>query len=226
MEISINAYLLNLLSSFRTFIDHSERRIIKSSGKDSSVYKSFKSITKELYDNRFEYRFLYKLRNYAQHFNLPLGSIDVNSKVDEFDKSKVLHFFSIVFNKSKLLDYDGWGNTLKKELVQLSDYFPVSNLFDELLHCMAAINTTIINAQYSDIHNSLSVLHQLLAHNNGSFCEFIQDIDYYDQEHKPGDIINFTVEVVPIYLLKMATAYNSENIFNNNHIFFKEFVDL
>lgn len=44
MMLDLNRYLLNYLTAFRTFLDHSETNLKKKYGKDSSQVKNFKGI--------------------------------------------------------------------------------------------------------------------------------------------------------------------------------------
>jgi hypothetical protein len=71
----MNARLLNFLSAFRLFLDHSETRLKRQYGDSSGVVATFKQACSRSYDEVFAYRFLYKLRNYVQHCGLPLGDI-------------------------------------------------------------------------------------------------------------------------------------------------------
>jgi len=75
IKIEINRILLNYLSSFRMLIDHSERLIKKRFGKDSKDFLKFKKTLKNIYDNHFEYRFIYKLRNFCQHCGIPVTDL-------------------------------------------------------------------------------------------------------------------------------------------------------
>ena len=61
--LDINRYLLNFLSSVRTFLDHTETKLKTVYGSNSVQVNKFKKKCSVEYDSNFSYRFLYKLRN-------------------------------------------------------------------------------------------------------------------------------------------------------------------
>ena len=79
MVLNINRFLLNFLSSVRTFLDHSETELKRNYGNSADILKRFKEICSESYDNCFSYRFLSRLRNYSQHCNMPIGKLTLHS---------------------------------------------------------------------------------------------------------------------------------------------------
>ena len=72
--VDLSRRLLNYLSAVRMFTDQSESTIKREFGSSSERFQRYKEYESELYDSSFAYRFLYKLRNYAQHLGLPLDS--------------------------------------------------------------------------------------------------------------------------------------------------------
>ena len=72
-----NWQLANYLASIRFFLDFTETRVKRRFGKTSQQAQSFKRACSSAFDNTFAYRFLYKLRNYAQHCGLPVGPLDI-----------------------------------------------------------------------------------------------------------------------------------------------------
>src|SRR5205823_3022484 len=65
--LGLNRHLLNFLASIRAFLDHSETALIRRYGKGSAEFDAFRLAKAREYDEHFAYRFLYALRNYAQH---------------------------------------------------------------------------------------------------------------------------------------------------------------
>jgi len=132
--IDLNRHILNCLFSFRTYLDHTETRLKKKFGKKSKEIMSFKQLTSNCFDNYFSYRFLYKLRNYAQHCGLPTGSITFN----ENENGKNLR---IEFSRDDLLEkYDSWGEHVKPDLEKQDPKFNLIPLLDELVNHMDLIN--------------------------------------------------------------------------------------
>lgn len=109
-----NRFLFNYLSSARTYLDHSEKYLKNKYGNNSTQFNSFKSYTSSLFDNFFEYRFIYKLRNYAQHCGLPINSITFS--VDNKDLLKRTINLNPLFLKSELKkNYKEWGQKINED---------------------------------------------------------------------------------------------------------------
>ncbi len=116
-----NRHLLNVLTSLRTFLDHAETRLKRTYGKGSAEVAEFKRATSQEYDRRFAYRFLYRLRNYAQHCGLPVGRFSLGSEVlesaGEEPDPPTRETLAIYFAREQLLtDFDDWGNQVEQEL--------------------------------------------------------------------------------------------------------------
>jgi len=81
MIFNLNRLMLNFLSAFRTFLDHTQTNLDRTYGKESENFKIFKKTRSSYYDNYFSYRFLDKLRNYSQHMGMPITGIDTSSEL-------------------------------------------------------------------------------------------------------------------------------------------------
>jgi len=135
-----NRLLLNLLSSGRTLVDHLETFLKRKYGKDSAEALRFKAKTAEIFDLNFEYRFIYKLRNYAQHcgFPLTLFTLDTHNK-REGDFLRVEVLFKPLFKRDELLSkYKEWGPA-KSGLESQEESFPVMWTIGGYYECMDAI---------------------------------------------------------------------------------------
>src|SRR5437763_8220967 len=63
--------VLNWLTATRLFLDHHLAKFADDYGKDSEQRKQLQAAISNEYDNCMAYRFLYKLRDYAQHCGFP-----------------------------------------------------------------------------------------------------------------------------------------------------------
>ena len=132
--MDLNRHILNCLFSFRTYLDHMEYNLKKKFGESSNEYIYFKNLTSKSFDQNFSYRFLYKLRNYAQHCGLPTGDI----KFNESFKGKSLE---IKFSRDDLINkYNSWGKFVKPDLMNQKPEFDVTPLLDELMKQIKSIN--------------------------------------------------------------------------------------
>ena len=102
--LELNRRLSNYLSSFRLFLDFSEARLKRRYGKTSTEAQQFKRVCAGVYDTSFAYRFCCKLRNYAQHFGMPIGHIEARSRLDPGPPERPLHEVSVMFSTLDLLN--------------------------------------------------------------------------------------------------------------------------
>lgn len=115
--IKIIRAINNYLSSYKGFIDKSMASLKRNGPKEMTEY--FDKLITEMYDNTFEYRFIYNLRNYSQHVGNPISRI--NSILGK--KKKIL------INKQNFINsHSGMQNSFKKELHNLmKDELDINN---------------------------------------------------------------------------------------------------
>jgi hypothetical protein len=132
--IDLNRHILNCLFSFRTYLDHTEFKLKKGFGESSKEYTYFKELKSQAFDQNFSYRFLYKLRNYAQHCGLPSGSISFNENFQ--GKNLEIKFY----RDALLTKYDSWGGLVIPDLEKQKSEFDVIPLLDDLVNQIQLIN--------------------------------------------------------------------------------------
>ncbi|WP_284653056.1 hypothetical protein [Flavobacterium terrisoli] len=167
LYLDINRLILNILSSIRTYLDHSETRIKREYGSESEEFLLFKKETSKTYDENFSYRFLYKLRNYAQHCGLPAGSLSTNANTTGAS-------LKLTLIKSNLLsNYNSWGITVKQELINKTEEFDIIPLIDDKFTLLEEINKNINELSYRHYKDEAQELMNLLWEaqgKNGTPC--------------------------------------------------------
>jgi hypothetical protein len=134
--IDINRFILNLLSSIRTYLDHTETRLNRNFGKSSEEYKLFETLKSECFDSSFSYGFLYKLRNYSQHCGLPSGSI-------RYGDNQNGKYLKIILVRDNLLQDFDWGTVVRPQLEKQNQEFDIFPLFEEKILLLEKINKQI-----------------------------------------------------------------------------------
>ena len=81
VDINLTRALLNYLSSIRTYLDHTETALKRRHGAGSREATRFKKRCGAAFDGAFAYRFVFKLRNFAQHCGVPISHIVVTSSM-------------------------------------------------------------------------------------------------------------------------------------------------
>jgi hypothetical protein len=67
LSLAFSRQLANILSMFRSFVDHSDTSILRRFGEDSEQFAAWKAALSGEYDASFSYRLICRLRNYSQH---------------------------------------------------------------------------------------------------------------------------------------------------------------
>lgn len=86
--IAINSHMINMLGAGRSLVDSLEICIKNAYGNESNEYKEYKTGSSAVYDENFNYRFLYHLRNFSQHNHLV---ISVEEDFCYFDTSQIVN---------------------------------------------------------------------------------------------------------------------------------------
>ena len=163
MELNINRHILNYLASVRTYLDHTQTKLKKKYGEQSERYLHFKRICKELYDSNFSYRFLSKLRNYAQHCETPLGSFELISTENPPYSGHVCSSLEAKFKRENLLQYDLWGSELTKEISKLPSEFDIEPHIVEMMKCIGKINLALIEKDFHNLRKSAEYIEKLIS---------------------------------------------------------------
>lgn len=164
--LNLNRLLLNYLSAVKTYIDHTETRLSRTYGKESAEFKLFKSEIKKAFDDHFEYKFLYYLRNYAQHCGLPSGAVHTNSKGDE--NGNTINTLSLLFDRDNLLaSFKDWRH-VEKELSEMNEHFDVMPLVKRQHNLLDNINDLIVAVELLNIKEEGEELLELMIEANNS----------------------------------------------------------
>jgi len=207
--LSINRHFLNFLSSFRTFIDHSETILNRKYEKDSIQFQEFKKTISYYFDNSFAYRFFYKLRNYSQHCGLPIENI-LFTLNDIIDHKKTTAKLDIQFNSVMLLSYyKEWGSIVKKDLLDLNGDFEAHPLINEVTQIIKRISEQIESINYPKLQESINSVNHLARHLKTSDNEV--SIFTNIQESADGKILNFNEEIIPFEIIDLIQIKLSKN---------------
>jgi hypothetical protein len=108
--LECNRLLFNFADSFFAYINFFE----------SNYKEAFEPIKKDLFDNNFEYAFIYKLRNYIIHEDLPIFKLS-REVGENYIKSK------FIISKKKFLSSTRIGTSIK---MRIFNHFPDSDNID------------------------------------------------------------------------------------------------
>jgi len=161
MRLTINRLILNFLSAARMFLDHSEYNLKKRYGQDSNRLERFRNACSSAYDAQFSYRFMYELRNYSQHCDMPLGILQLQSKSREGDSRAVERFLRISFDRDKLLKDHDWKAELRAEIRNLPSEFEINSHIHQMMGCLVKINLKLLEEDLKELDESVEAIDNL-----------------------------------------------------------------
>jgi hypothetical protein len=111
---SLSVKLSSFISAARFYLDLAGKSVITISrgGIQSS---DVMAVCSEIFDNHFEYRLLYQLRNYVQHYSLPVHGMSMQRSRDESGKW-LEHSVNLTIPIAELISWSGLKSSVKKEL--------------------------------------------------------------------------------------------------------------
>lgn len=162
-----NRFLFNFLTSARTYLDHTETYLKRSYGKESKEVIEFKELTSKLYDLHFEYRFTYKLRNYAQHCAMPLNKITLDYQGQDIENGKLT--LTPMFDKNELLrNFSEWGLQVITDLKNQPDEMLATKIIGIYYKCLETLNDLVIRLAKPTLKESVNHLEKFLFENFSS----------------------------------------------------------
>lgn len=190
LKIEINRIVQNYLSSVRMFIDHCDANLNRRFGKESTEYLDFKKTLSEFYNNTFEYRFIYKLRNFCQHCGLPVSDFSIDNYQDFIT-------LELNFNSEYLLnEYDSWKADLKKDLEQINGLFSVNQVMSNHFKKMELISKKIHSLYESIFLSSLKKLDLYTKEYRDEFELIIVTENNSTSESKNITITRFPFDII------------------------------
>lgn len=141
ITLNFTRLLLNILSMFRSLLDHSDFSISREFGKESVQLRRWKTIQSDQYDNFFEYRLFYKLRNYCQHIGAPPIHISFQDCVEQEGIT-----FRLDIGRDILLEeLSVWNVQLINDLKAAPEKIPVLDTLNTWSICFRAISKELLD---------------------------------------------------------------------------------
>jgi hypothetical protein len=148
---------LNLLSMFKSFLDHGKAALTRRFGEDSHQLRSWEKAQNVEYDASSAYRLFNNLRNYAQHVGMPPLHFSLQESVEKEGVEIVLEFY-----RDELLStYSRWSRDAKLDLVNGADrIFLLPNL-DEWSRCFHRLVKIIQTIRRDEVFGSAELISQI-----------------------------------------------------------------
>jgi hypothetical protein len=153
IHLNVNRAFLNLLASIRSYLDFMDRLMNRRFGRQSAPVRRFRSRCSQEYDSNLSYRFLYKLRNYAQHKGFPIGRISLGQRPSNGEISKPERYLDVFIVRDEILEDFDWGSMAQEvgRMPELIDPAPHTiSMMESLsaihLHCVQELFDTLEGA--------------------------------------------------------------------------------
>lgn len=144
--ISVSQKVTNFLSSTTAFLAHSEMQLRRVHGHNSAELNTWNEKRKNLHAKHFSYRFLYELRNFAQHRDLPFSSLNIAGERPTGELSMIFKIGVLVSRDGLLEDGYKWGK-LRGEIQQQPSVFDLLPIASEYLDCLRCLCLEAIKYQ-------------------------------------------------------------------------------
>lgn len=126
----------NFLSSTSAFLSQTETQLRRVHGKDSPELNKWNKTRKNLHMHSFPYRFLYELRNFAQHCSLPFSSLNITGERAS-ENAPMFFRINLMILRDGLLGvgYD-WKESVKAEIMRQPPEFDLLPLIPDYFHIL------------------------------------------------------------------------------------------
>jgi hypothetical protein len=204
LYLEVNRLLINMLASFTAYLNLTERKL-KEQPAGEATFERFKKACSAAYDTDFAYRFLYKLRNFSQHYELPIGNIHAGQSLNEDGIQQ--YKLEITFLPDELLnnDFDSWGQPVRSELECMDEEFDVVPLLDRLIDRLMEIESVVTSVRLADIEPVMAYFEGLLQEvigEEGMPCLFL-----IEGEETPE---NVKMEHFPFHVIEAVRAASGQ----------------
>lgn len=196
--LNFNRLFLNYLSSIKSFIDHNKTLITREFGSSSSELELFIKKTNFYFDNYFCYRFFSKLRDYSQHYGLPLQ--DFNLVVERNIKGGVDGQLTMDFNPTDLLShFSNWGKIVTNDLINAKNdiyLLPLIEAMTKVLFDFLRFINDLFTKKVCEAAKYLKLITDPHRGENIDICLFSNF-----REDKTTGKLNFEIKQIPIELV-------------------------
>ncbi|MBA4317171.1 MAG: hypothetical protein C0412_02115 [Flavobacterium sp.] len=188
-RLIINQRLANILTSFKSYEDLFNKSVSDQFKNDKVIKEHLKSYFKGVYAEYFEYRFFYKVRNYMQHYDLPIDGVEFASQMINLPFTDIAFTTNPYLTKGKLLKYDSWG-TVKEEIENLPDKILLKSFLNGFLLSINVLHNnirTFLLPKYNDARNNIEkYIKECSEHYIERFANSPEWIRVYIVKHEVG----------------------------------------
>jgi hypothetical protein len=184
--------LANIASMFRSFLDHSDAYVSREFGKESEQWGTWKGQQSALYDGHFSYRFMYKLRNFMQHVDMPPIKIGMKMSIEDQNRIDI----SLDFDRDKLLQEPHiWKEKLAQEIERQPPLICAIATLRDWRQCFDILGAAILTIRGNaalEAARRIEAARARLGDERGKLC-----LAYIPPGQTPRDRLDISMEWLP-----------------------------
>jgi len=154
----MNRRLSNYLSSMRLLLDFNQTRFKRWYRSHPELLDAFRQQRATLFDSSFEYRFAYKLRNYSQHFGMPIGQVEVTERSVDVERDLSESHVIGAFDTTDLLSVGGdcWGS-VRRDLREMGTSIDVAEVMGRVPELLSTLwrDELLLEREYIEVAASI-----------------------------------------------------------------------
>lgn len=154
--IELNRLFINMLSSFRSFIDHAETKVTRLP-EGAELLKRLKTAQAKEYDENIFYGLFWELRNFSQHCALPINSYSIEIKKSKNGLRFKGNIVSRIGCRHLLEHSDKWKPHLKEWLAR-NEYIEVEKIVLSVKKSILNIQSVILERDSQKIQEAVEFL--------------------------------------------------------------------
>lgn len=191
--LEVNKYVLNILVSFKFFLDNAETYLKRKYGREADNVLEFKKLLSKHYDENFAYRFLSRLRNYCVHLGFPLTGVAFDVTTPPFQAAHQKGDFKLEVDIELLKkEKDLFGN-MHNEICKYENDIDLIPLIHSLSKSILDIQKYIYRIQKEEIFECFEKLASLEAHKTDT-----NQINVFYGITRNGNAVSFNTYEIPI----------------------------
>jgi hypothetical protein len=166
IRLELNRFLVNYVTSVTLYLKRMEILIEKKHSDNTAYVDKFNSYRHQAYDSSFSYRFVYFLRNYAQHADLPIDGVEVTSAVNPDKPDVVTYSLRVFMRRDSLLQnyhYDSAKEkALRSEFSQLPPEIDLTPHLTTMMKALETLNSQFVKEELDTLKPSAAFLQELI----------------------------------------------------------------
>lgn len=158
----INSRLRAVLSEITTFLNYAEGYLKREYGHASDEVKMYKERTAKEYDASPSYRFVYQLRNYALHYDVPINGMTVEDGDRDPATGVVKKIVRVEIDRDGLLHSGFDWRKVRPDIEGFPPRFPLDTHLDHMVDAVGRINVAVIVAMLPDMKKGARYIDDLI----------------------------------------------------------------